>query len=57
MVSAGDTDNSLHIPPGGRGGILGKSKLKSLKVPRSAEISIFGGGGGWRVGGVGEGGW
>ena len=36
MVSAGDTDNSLHIPPGGWGGSGGKSKLKSLKVPRSA---------------------
>ena len=31
-----DTDISLHIPPGGGGGILGKSKLKSNKVPRSA---------------------
>ena len=36
----GDTDISLHIPPEG---------LKSLKLPRSAQISIFGGGGGGGV--------
>ena len=57
-VSVGDTDISLHIPPGGQvkseksskicqdlpkfefsgggGGILGKSKVKSLELPRSA---------------------
>ena len=52
MVSVGDTDISLHIPPWGvggvcvwgGGGIMGKSKLKSAKI--CINFNFFGGGGG-----------
>ena len=63
MVSAGDTDISLHIRPGpisnfgsfGGGGILGKSKLKTSKCQDLHKFEFLEGGVGRGSGGGREG--
>ena len=47
MVSAGDTDISLHIPPGGYSGQVKREKSLKCQDLSKLQFGEGGAGGGW----------